>query len=91
MSMKVLCKKNKINSKKRGKIDWRCHQSIYWSTSINLRINVMKEWNYSTYYIEIIYVIYYREVENDKILEAYIITIYNTVQGEYNYIRTIGT
>lgn len=45
---------------------------------------------YISYYIDIIYVIHYREVEKDKILEDCIITIYGTAQVEYTYIRTIG-
>ena len=66
-------------------------QAIYGSTSVDLRVNITKEGTYSTYYTDTIYVVYYPETGEDKILEDDIITIYGTSQGDYTYTSAIGT
>ena len=42
------------------------------------------------YYTDTIYVVYYPEEGEDKILEDDIITIWGTSQGDYTYTSTIG-
>lgn len=66
-------------------------QALYSNGSVDLRVNITKEGIYSTYYTDTIYVVYYPEAGEDKILEDDIITIYGTSQGEYTYTSAIGT
>ena len=65
-------------------------QALYGSEGIDLRVNITKEGNYATYYTDTIYVVYYPEEGEDKILEDDIITIYGTAQGDYTYTSTLG-
>lgn len=65
-------------------------QALYGTSGVDLRVNITKKGNYSTYYTDTIYVVYYPETGEDKILENDIITIYGTSQGEYSYTSTIG-
>lgn len=66
-------------------------QALYDSNSVDLRVNITKKGNYSTYYVDTVYIVYYPEAEEDKILEDDIITIYGTSQGDYTYTSTIGS
>lgn len=61
------------------------------SYSTNLRVNITKKGNYSTYYTDTIYVIYHPESGEDKILEDDIITIYGTSQGDCSYKTVMGS
>lgn len=61
------------------------------SYSTNLRVNITKKGNYSTYYTDTIYVVYHPEVGEDKILEDDIITIYGTSQGDCSYTTVMGS
>lgn len=65
-------------------------QALYDTDSVDLRVNITKEGMYSTYYTDTIYVVYYPEEGEDKILEDDIITIWGTSQGDYTYTSTIG-
>lgn len=65
-------------------------QALYGDTSVDLRVNITKKGTYSTYYDDTIYVVYYPESGEDKILEDDIITIYGTSQGDYSYTSTMG-
>ena len=65
-------------------------QALYGDTSVDLRVNITKKGTYSTYYDDTIYVVYYLESGEDKILEDDIITIYGTSQGDYSYTSTMG-
>ena len=65
-------------------------QALYGSEGIDLRVNITKEGDYATYYTDTIYVVYYPEEGEDKILEDDIITIYGTAQGDYTYTSTLG-
>ncbi len=65
-------------------------QVIEGTLSTDLRVNITKEGTYSTYYTDTIYVTYYPEDGEDKILEDDIITIYGTSQGDYTYTSTLG-
>ena len=65
-------------------------QALYGTSGVDLRVNITKKGNYSTYYTDTIYVVHYPETGEDKILENDIITIYGTSQGEYSYTSTIG-
>lgn len=65
-------------------------QTLYDSGSVDLRVNITKEGNYSTYYTDTIYVVYYPEEGEDKILEDDIITIWGTAKGDYTYTSTFG-
>lgn len=65
-------------------------QALYGTSGVDLRVNITKKGNYSTYYTDTIYVVYYPETGEDKILENDIITIYGISQGEYSYTSTIG-
>ncbi|MGN1302426.1 MAG: hypothetical protein ACI4VO_02080 [Clostridia bacterium] len=61
------------------------------SYSTNLRVNITKNGTYSTYYTDTIYVVYYPESGEDKILENDIITIYGTSQGDCSYTTVLGS
>lgn len=61
------------------------------SYSTNLRVNITKKGNYSTYYTDTIYVVYHPESGEDKILEDDIITIYGTSQGDCSYKTVMGS
>lgn len=65
-------------------------QVIEDTLSISLRVNITKKGTYSTYYTDTIYVTYYPEEGEDKILEDDIITIYGTSQGDCTYTSTLG-
>ena len=65
-------------------------QALYGSEGVDLRVNITKEGEYTTYYTDTIYVVYYPEEGEDKILEGDIITIYGTSQGDYTYTSTLG-
>lgn len=65
-------------------------QALYGSNSVDLRVNITKKGNYSTYYTDTVYVVYYPETGEDKILENDIITIYGTSMGDYSYTSTMG-
>lgn len=65
-------------------------QTLYDSGSVDLRVNITKEGSYSTYYTDTIYVVYYPEEGEDKILEDDIITVWGTSHGDYTYTSTIG-
>lgn len=65
-------------------------QVITGSYSTNLRVNITKTGTYSTYYTDTIYVVYYPESGEDKILEDDIITIYGTSQGDCSYTSVLG-
>ena len=60
------------------------------SYSTNLRVNITKKGNYSTYYTDTVYVVYYPQSGEDKILEKDIITIYGTSQGDCSYNTVMG-
>lgn len=66
-------------------------QALYGTSSVDLRVNITKEGTYTTYYTDTIYVTYYPEEGEDKILEEDIITVYGTSQGDYTYTSTLGT
>ena len=66
-------------------------QTLYNYNSVDLRVNITKWGTYSTYYKDTIYVTYYLEDGEDKILEDDIITIWGTTQGDYSYTSTIGS
>ena len=72
------------------KITGEVIQALYESDSVDLRINITKEGTYTTYYTDTVYVVYYPEDGEDKILEDDIITVYGTAQGDYSYTSTIG-
>ena len=72
------------------KITGEVIQTLYSNGSVDLRVNITKKGTYSTYYTDTIYVLYYPEKGEDKILEDDIITIYGTSQGDYTYTSTIG-
>lgn len=65
-------------------------QALYGTSGVDLRVNITREGTYTTYYTDTIYVTYYPEEGEDKILEDDIITIYGTSQGDYTYTSTIG-
>ena len=65
-------------------------QAIYGDISTELRVNITKEGTYSTWYTDTIYVIYYPEEGEGKILEDDIITLWGTSQGDISYVSTIG-
>lgn len=65
-------------------------QALYGTSGVDLRVNITKEGTYTTYYTDTIYVVYYPEAGEDKILEGDIITIYGTSQGDYTYTSTLG-
>ena len=65
-------------------------QALYGTTGVDLRVNITKEGEYTTYYTDTIYVTYTPEEGEDKILENDIITIYGTAQGDYTYTSTLG-
>lgn len=66
-------------------------QALYSNDSVDLRVNITKTGTYSTWYTDTIYVVYYPEVGEDKILEDDIITIYGTAMGDYTYKSAIGS
>ena len=66
-------------------------QTLYGNGSVDLRVNITKTGTYSTYYTDTIYVVYYPEEGEDKILEDDIITLYGTSMGDYSYTSTIGS
>lgn len=66
-------------------------QALYSSSTVDLRVNITKQGTYSTYYTDTVYVVYYPETGEDKILEDDIITFYGTAQGDYTYTSAIGT
>ncbi len=66
-------------------------QALFGTSSVDLRVNITKEGTYTTYYTDTIYVTYYPEEGEDKILEDDIITVYGTSQGDYTYTSTLGT
>lgn len=72
------------------KITGEVVQALYDENSVDLRINITKEGTYSTYYTDTVYVVYYPEEGEDKILEDDIITVWGTSQGDYTYTSTIG-
>lgn len=61
------------------------------SYSTNLRVNITKKGNYSTYYTDTIYVVYHPKSGEDKILEKDIVTIYGTSQGDCSYQTVMGS
>lgn len=65
-------------------------QALYDSDSVDLRVNITKKGNYSTYYTDTVYVTYNTKAGEDKILEDDIITIYGTSMGDYSYTSTLG-
>lgn len=65
-------------------------QALYGTSSVDLRINITKQGTYTTYYTDTIYVTYYPEEGEDKILEDDIVTVYGTSQGDYTYTSTLG-
>lgn len=65
-------------------------QALYGTSGVDLRVNITKEGTYTTYYTDTIYVVYYPESGEDKILEGDVITIYGTSQGDYTYTSTLG-
>lgn len=65
-------------------------QTLYDSGSVDLRVNITKEGNYSTYYTDTIYVVYCPKEGEDKILEDDIITVWGTSHGDYTYTSTMG-
>lgn len=65
-------------------------QTIYGTYSTVLRVNITKEGNYTTYYSDTVYVTYYPEQGEDKILEDDIITIWGTSKGDTSYTTTMG-
>lgn len=73
------------------KITGEVIQALYNSNSVDLRVNITKKGTYSTYYTDTVYIVYYPEIGEDKILEDDIITIYGTSQGDYTYTSTIGS
>ena len=81
---------DKIEGKK-VKLTGEVIQTLYDSESVDLRVNITKEGTYSTYYTDTIYVVYYPEEGEDKILEDDIITIWGTAKGDYTYTSAIGT
>lgn len=72
------------------KITGEVIQALYGSDSVDLRINITKEGTYTTYYTDTVYVVYYPEDGEDKILEDDIVTVYGTAQGDYSYTSTLG-
>lgn len=80
---------DKIEGKK-VKLTGEVVQTLYGSGSVDLRVNITKKGTYSTYYTDTIYVVYYPEDGEDKILEDDIITIWGTSKGDYTYTSTIG-
>ena len=64
---------------------------LYGTTSVDLRVNITKEGTYTTYYKDTVYVKYYPEEGEDKILEDDIITLYGIAQGDYTYTSALGT
>lgn len=75
---------------KNVKITGEVIQALYGSDSVDLRINITKKGTYTTYYTDTVYVVYYPETGEDKILEDDIVTIYGTAQGDYSYTSAIG-
>lgn len=73
------------------KITGEVIQALYGNDSVDLRINITKEGTYTTYYTDTVYVVYYPEDGEDKILEDDIVTVYGTAQGDYSYTSTIGS
>lgn len=76
---------------KKVKITGEVIQALYSYGSVDLRVNITEWGTYSTYYKDTIYVTYYPEDGEDKILEDDIITIWGTAQGDYSYTSTIGS
>ncbi len=66
-------------------------QALYDTNTVDLRVNITKKGNYSTYYTDTVYVTYTPIIGEDKILEDDIITIYGTSKGDYSYTSTIGS
>lgn len=56
--------------------------------SIGMRVNITE--NEYGWYEDTVYIIYYPEGGEDKILEDDIITIYGTAEGEYSYTSVMG-
>lgn len=73
------------------KITGEVVQALYDTNSVDLRVNITKKGNYSTYYTDTVYVIYTPNIGEDKILEDDIITIYGTSKGDYSYTSTMGS
>jgi hypothetical protein len=65
-------------------------QALYNSNSVDLRVNITKKGNYSSYYTDTVYITYNTVAGEDKILDDDIITIYGTAMGDYSYTSTIG-
>lgn len=56
--------------------------------SIGMRVNITKD-EYG-WYEDTVYIIYYPEDGEDKILEDDIVTVYGTAEGEYSYTSVLG-
>ena len=65
-------------------------QAMYGTYSNSYRVNITKYGSYSTYYKDTVYVTYYPNSGEDKILEDDIITIWGTAEGDYSYTSTMG-
>ena len=76
---------------KKVKITGEVIQALYSYGSVDLRVNITEWGTYSTYYKDTIYVTYYPEDGEDKILEDDIVTIWGTAQGDYSYTSAIGS
>ena len=53
-----------------------------------MRVNITKD-EYG-WYEDTVYIIYYPEDGEDKILEDDIVTVYGTAEGEYSYTSVLG-
>ncbi len=74
----------------RVKLTGEVIQTMYGTYSTVLRVNITKEGRYTTYYSDTIYVTYYPEAGEDKILEDDIITIWGTSKGDTSYTSTMN-
>lgn len=75
---------------KKVKLTGEVVQAMYGTIGVDLRVNITKEGLYSTYYTDTVYVTYYPEEGENKILEDDIITIWGTSLGDTSYTSTLG-
>lgn len=90
-TFKEIARNPQKNKGSKVKLTGKVVQTIYGSYETDLRVNITKEGTYSTFYTDTIYVVYFPEIGEDKILEDDIITLWGTSEGDYTYTSTLGT
>lgn len=65
-------------------------ETVYGIVFYVLRVNVTKKGSYYPYYTDTIYVTYFADEDDPRILEEDIITMYGTLEGEKTYTTVMG-